>query len=43
MVGDGAWSWGRRDAGVDVSALIAATFARWVHPDVHGAGVAGIR
>jgi len=43
LVGDGAWSWGRRDAGVDVSALIAATFARWVHPDVHGAGVAGIR
>jgi phage terminase large subunit-like protein len=42
LVGDGAWSWGRRDADVDVSALIAATFARWVHPDVHGVGNAGI-
>lgn len=42
-VGDGAWLWQRRDAGVDVSPLIAATYARWVHPDVHSPTGAAIR
>jgi hypothetical protein len=36
-IGDGSWAWGRRDTDVDVSPLIAATFARWVHPDTLGA------
>ncbi len=35
-VGDGAWTWSRRDSDVDVSPLIAAALARWAHPDVHG-------
>lgn len=34
-VGDGAWTWGRRDADGDVCPLEAATWARWFHPDVH--------
>lgn len=42
-VGDGAWLWQRRDAGADVSALIAGTYARWTHPDVHGGGYAAIQ
>jgi hypothetical protein len=35
LIGDGSWAWGRRDADVDVSPLVAATFARWAHPELH--------
>lgn len=37
LIGDGSWTWQRVGADADQSPLIAATFARWAHPDVLGA------
>lgn len=35
-IGDGAWTWGRRDTDTDSSPIGAAGLARWCHPDVYG-------
>jgi hypothetical protein len=42
MIGDGAWLFGRREAGADVAPLEAVTFARYVIPALYtaAAGVA---
>jgi hypothetical protein len=32
QIGDGSWAWGRRNSDTDVSPLIAAGHARYVHP-----------
>lgn len=34
-IGDGAWTWGRRDTDTDSSPIGAAGLARWCHPDVY--------
>lgn len=35
-IGDGAWTWGRRDTDTDSSPVGAASLARWAHPDIYG-------
>jgi len=37
MIGDGAWLFGRREAGADVAPLEAVTFARYVIPALYAA------